>query len=205
VRAIAFARFTTNLLLDQDDAIEAVLRPVRGIDASAVIAALDSPAVTEAYEADKAEARTAAGGATEFQGKASISDGRVRYTAPSVVFQTDDGRRLEAGGFQPVEAYDVLVANLDTSLERFSAPEGPAELLEFFPDGLCTQEVAALLAGNLVDPDPPAAEDALIELVASGQATRQPLGSDALWRSASASAADDVGGGEQRSPVAVAS
>jgi protein-disulfide isomerase-like protein with CxxC motif len=202
LRAIAFARFTTNLLLDQDDAIESVLRGVRGIDASAVVAALDTPAVTEAYEADKDEARTAAGGATEFQGKASVSDGRVRYTAPSVVFETEDGRRLEAGGFQPVEAYDVLVANLDTSLERFDPPQGPAELLEFFPDGLCTQEVAALMAGNLVDPDREAAEDALIGLVAGGQATRQPLGTDALWHSASISGADDAGA--QRAPVAVA-
>ena len=65
------------------------------------------PEVTEAYEADRAEARTAAGSPTEFQGKAADTDGAVRYTAPSLVFTTEDGRSLEAGGFQPLEAYDV--------------------------------------------------------------------------------------------------
>lgn len=58
---------------------------------------------------------------------------RARYTAPSLVFTTADGRRLEAGGFQPVEAYDVIIANLDPTLHREPAPEEPAALLEYFP------------------------------------------------------------------------
>jgi 2-hydroxychromene-2-carboxylate isomerase len=190
LRALAFARFTTDLLLDEDDAIATALTGVDGIDARAVVSALDSAAVTDAYEADKAQARSAAGGATEFQGKAAVSNGLVRYTAPSVVFEAD-GRRLEAGGFQTIEAYDVLIANLDRSLARFDPPDGPAELLDFFPDGLCSQEVAALLAGNLVDPDRVAAEDALLELVIAGRATREPAGSDAIWRAVPARSADD--------------
>jgi len=181
LRALAFARFNTTLLLDEDDSIATALAEVEGIDVAGIVAALDSGAVTEAYEADKEQARTAAGGPTEFQGKAALSDGTVRYTAPSVVFDAG-GRRLEAGGFQPVEAYDVIIANLDVSLERVAPPEGPSELLEYFADGLCTQEVAALLARNLVDPDRPGAEQALIELVAEGRATREPLGNDAIWR-----------------------
>ena len=79
---------------------------------------LDSDEVSEAYERDRAEARTAAGSASELQGKTAASDGPVRYTAPSVVFECDGRDRLEAGGFQPVEAYDVLVANLDPALSR---------------------------------------------------------------------------------------
>ena len=185
LRALAFAWFNSTLLLDEDEAIAAALAGVEGIDAAALVAALDSDAVAEAYAADRAQARSAAGGATEFQGKAAVSDGLVRYTAPSVVFEAADGRHLEAGGFQPLEAYDVLIANLDTSLERFAPPEsGPLELLEHFPAGLCTQEVAALLAGNLVDTDRPGAEDALLELVAEGRARREPLGDDAIWRAA---------------------
>jgi 2-hydroxychromene-2-carboxylate isomerase len=182
-RALAFAWFTTGLLLDEDDAIATALAPVPGIDARAVVTALDSPEVEAAYGADKAETRSAAGGATEFQGKAAVSDGQVRFTAPSVVFESD-GQRLEAGGFQPLEAYDVCVANLDATLERHLPPEDPADLLAHFPDGLCTQEVAVLLAGNLVDVDRSAAEDALLDLVAEGRATREPLGDDALWRAA---------------------
>ncbi len=184
LRALAFAWFNSSLALDEDDGIAAVLATVDGIDAAAIVAALDDAAVLEAYAADTLEARGAAGGATEFQGKAAISDGRVRYTAPSVVFETADGRRLEAGGFQPLEAYDVLIANLDVTLARHDPPPGPLELLEHFPEGLCTQEVAALLAGNLVDVDRAGAEDALIALLADGRATREPLGDDALWRPA---------------------
>jgi 2-hydroxychromene-2-carboxylate isomerase len=183
LRALAFAWFNTPLLLDEDEAIAAALHGVDGIDVAALVASLDSAAVSEAYDADRAEARTAAGGPTEFQGKAAVSDGRVRYTAPSVVFEAD-GRRLEGGGFQPLEAYDVLLANLDTTLQRVGPPEAPHELLSHFAEGLCTQEVATLLADNLVDTDRPAAEEALLALVAAGSATRQALGDDAIWRSA---------------------
>jgi protein-disulfide isomerase-like protein with CxxC motif len=184
MRALQFAWFTTTAPLDEVAAIEQALAGVAGIDAKAVVAAIDSPEVSVAYAADKAESRTAAGGATEFQGKAANSDGLVRYTAPSVIFELD-GKRLEAGGFQPIEAYDVLIANLDAGLERTPPPDGPLPLLEYFSEGLTTQEVAELLAGNLVVPDRTGAEGALVELVASGAATREALGDDALWRIAS--------------------
>ncbi|HEY7966078.1 MAG TPA: DsbA family protein [Solirubrobacteraceae bacterium] len=184
LRALAFGWFTTGALMDDDAAIAAAIAGVEGIDAQAVVAALDSAAVSEAYEADKAEARSAAGGPTEFQGKAALSDGLVRFTAPSVIFESG-GRRLEAGGFQPLEAYDVLIANLDTGLERRLPPEGgPLELLRNFGHGLCTQEVAVAMAGNLIDTDRQGAEDALLALVAEGAATRTPLGDDALWHAA---------------------
>jgi hypothetical protein len=90
---------------------------------------------------------------------------------------------LVAGGFQPVEAYDALLANLDPTLERESPPRTPAPLLERFPCGLTTQEVAALMAGES-PPDRNVAERALVELVAEGRAVRRPLGDDAVWCSA---------------------
>ena len=182
-RALAFAWFNTPLLLDEDAAIQTALAGVAGIDAAAIVAALDSPAVSAAYEADKSNARSAGGGATEFQGKAAVSDGLVRYTAPSVIFENGK-RSLEVGGFQPLEAYDVAIANIDPMLERALPPDDPAELLARFPEGLCTQEVAVLLAGNLTDVDRAGAEDALLALVADGAATREALGSDAIWRAA---------------------
>jgi hypothetical protein len=181
-RALQLANFTTSFLFNDAEAMREVLRGVRGIDADAVVDAIDSPEVVEAYERDKAETRTAGGSPTESQGKAGNSDGKVRYTAPSVVFSTADGRRLEAGGFQPVEAYDVLVVNLDPTLDRREAPETPAPLLEFFPDGLTTQEVAALMTPNNGFPDRQASERALLELVGEGSAAREPIGDDALWR-----------------------
>jgi predicted DsbA family dithiol-disulfide isomerase len=180
-RAIQLANFTTGLVLEDDEGLHAVLAEVAGIDADAIIEALDSDEVTVAYEKDKADSRTAAGSATELQGKAGNTDGVVRYTAPSIVFQSN-GTRLEAGGFQPVEAYDVVIANLDPTLERQAAPETPTPLLHHFPGGLTTQEVAALMTAGNDAPDRRGAEAALLELVAEGLATREQLGDDALWR-----------------------
>ncbi len=135
----------------------------------------------EAYEADKRETRTAEGSPTEFQGKARQTDGPVRYSAPSLVFESG-AQRLEAGGFQPVEAYDVLIANLDRSLQRNAPAESPIEALGAFPAGLVTQEVAAVMAQGNQAPDRDAAEASLIELAGEGRVLRTPLGDGALWQ-----------------------
>ena len=182
-RALQLANFTTPLLLDDDAQLVAVLEDLPGIDAQAIIARLDDSEVTAAYEQDRAASRTAAGSAAELQGKTATSDGPVRYTAPSIVFERN-GLQMVAGGFQAVEAYDVLVTNVDPTLERQAPPATPAPLLERFPDGVTTQEVAALMTHGNDAPDRSAAEVALLELVAAGQALRQPLGDDALWRAA---------------------
>jgi len=179
-RALQLANFTTPLVLEDDEQLRAALEGLPGVDAAAIVAAMDSPEVTAAYEADKADTRTAAGSAAELQGKTATTDGPVRFTAPSIVFRSN-GTTLVAGGFQPVEAYDVLVANLDPTLERLAPPETPLPLLERFPGGLTTQEVAALMTRSNDAVDRRAAEAALIELVADGRATRRPLGDDALW------------------------
>ena len=184
LRALQFANFTTPLLLDDDELIRAALRSVGGIDADAIVDRLDDDEVTEAYERDRAEARSAAGTAAESQGKTSTSDGPVRFTAPSLVFD-GDGQRLVAGGWQPLLAYDVLVANLEPTIRSTPPPETPEPLLERFPEGLVTAEVAALLArGPAYVADLEAAEQSLLELVGSGAAVRVPLCHDALWRAA---------------------
>jgi predicted DsbA family dithiol-disulfide isomerase len=179
-RAIQLANFTTPLILDDDQQLAAALSRMAELDGEAIVSRIDAPDVLEAYRQDKLESRAAAGSAAELQGKTRVTDGPVRFTAPSVTFQRD-GIRLVAGGFQAVEAYDVLVANLDPTLERQGPPETPEPLLDRFPDGLTTQEVAALLAHNNEQPDRQRAEAALLELMASGRAVRQPLGDDALW------------------------
>lgn len=182
-RAIQVANFTTPLLLDEDEHLAGALRALDGFDPAALVARIDDPDVVEAYERDRAETRLAAGSAAELQGKTRVTDGPVRFTAPTVVFERDR-QQLVAGGFQPVEAYDVLVANLDPTLQRNQPPEAAGPLLEYFPWGLTTQEVAALLAGNNTLPDRAAAERALLGLVGEGRATRVPLADDALWLAA---------------------
>jgi hypothetical protein len=186
LRALQLAYFTSPLLLDDDEQILEAIRTVRELDADAVVARLDDEDVERAYQADRAEARRASGSAAESQGKTSTSDGPVRFTAPTLVFESN-GQRLVAGGWQPILAYDVLLANLSPTLRRTPPPQSPAPLLRQFVDGLATAEVAALLADG---PDPVSdlewAEQALLELVADGEAVRVPLGQDALWRHAGA-------------------
>jgi 2-hydroxychromene-2-carboxylate isomerase len=180
-RALQLAWFNSTLLLDDYDDIALALGRVDGLNVTQIVAAIDDEETVAAYEADKAETRRAEGGPTEFQGKARQTDGAVRYSAPSLVFE-QDGRRLEAGGMQTIEAYDVLIANLDPTLSRHQPAESPREVLERFPTGVTSAEVAAVMAQNNQLPDRAAAERALVELVGAGSARRTPLGDDALWQ-----------------------
>ncbi len=184
-RALQVAQFTTTLDLESTEGIAAALERVPGIDVDRLLEAAASPETDAHFATDRAEARTAEGSPTEFQGKSATTlDGLVRYTAPSLVFTGDDGRRLEAGGFQSTEAYDVIVANLDPSLRRREPAEDVADVLAAFPDGVTTAEVAAVMAPNNTAPDLGAAEDELIALAAAGGASRVAVGHDALWASA---------------------
>ncbi|HUA10579.1 MAG TPA: DsbA family protein [Solirubrobacteraceae bacterium] len=182
LRALQFAWFNTTLLLDEPDQIAQALRAVDGLDVERVVAAIDTPEVEAAFAADREETRRAEGGPTEFQGKARQTDGPVRYSAPSLIFEAQDGRVLEAGGFQTIEAYDVCVANLDTTLDRRAPAESAVAALAAFPGGLVTQEVAAVMTHNNMPVDRYAAETQLIEAAGDGSVTRTPLGDDALWR-----------------------
>ncbi|MEA2358687.1 MAG: hypothetical protein QOI62_1947 [Solirubrobacteraceae bacterium] len=182
-RALQISQFTTTLLLDDDGDLAAALRRVDGLDAQAIVARIDDREVVRAYEADRALARTAEGSPTAFQGKAARSDGPVRYTAPSLIFERD-GTRLEAGGFQPIEAYDVVIANIDPTLTRRPAPTDPMEALDEEPNGLVTAEVAEIMRDGNFPADREAAEEALIGAAARGEAVRMPVGDDAVWLAA---------------------
>ena len=99
--------------------------------------------------------------------------GMVRFTAPSVVFE--NGRRAASrpAASSRSRPTTCAIANLDPTLERApAAGRARAELLARFPDGLCTQEVAVLLAGNLVEVDRAGAEDALLDARRRGPARR---------------------------------
>ena len=183
LRALQFGWFCSDAVLDEDAAIAAALESIDDLDAGAVMAAIGDDETEAAYQHDREEARRAAGTPSEAQGKTSTSDGPVRFTAPSLVLSNGKGSD-EAGGFQSIEAYDVCLANLDPSLSRRSPPDHAHEALAAFDHGLTTQEVAAILAPPLVDPDRAAAEEQLLGLAGEGSAERTPLGDDALWRAA---------------------
>ena len=185
LRALQLLQFTTPRVLDDDDDLRAVLATVPGLDADAIVARIDDPDIVELYEADRALARSAEGSPTHAQDRHSTSDGPVRYTAPSVLFEHQDGRRFEVGGFQPFEAYDTALANLDPGLQRRPAPESVLDALLEFPEGLSTAEAASVMrASDLVDADPEATAAELAELEAAGSVQREAAGADAIWRAA---------------------
>ncbi len=182
-RALQWAQFTSPAVFDEPDDLRAAVAHVEGVDADAIVGAIDEPQVWEAYERDRVETRTAEGGPTQAQGKSANSDGAERFTAPSLLMTREsDGFTLEAGGFQPLEAYDVCLANLDPTLTRRAPATDVGDVLAAFDYPLATQEVAAVMAAPLAGADSAAAEDALISACAAGTVRREALGDDALWR-----------------------
>jgi protein-disulfide isomerase-like protein with CxxC motif len=180
-RALQIANFTGSVYLDDAESLREALRRVDGVDADRIADAIDQPDVVAEYERQRTEARSAAGTASEAQDKTSVSDGTVRYTAPSVVFRRGDDVAY-AGGWQPLLAYDTLLANFAPGLERVPAPESPEPLLDFFPDGLTTAEVALLLAeGSDPVPDRDRTASVLDSLAGDDRVVRVPAGTDAVW------------------------
>jgi 2-hydroxychromene-2-carboxylate isomerase len=187
LRALRFGWFTSTLLMDEDEQIAEALSRMPELAVDVIMSRLDSPQVEEAYQRDREEARQAAGSPASMQGKTATRDGVERYTAPTLIFEKGD-QRLVAGGYQPLAAYDLCVANLDPTISSRPEAENVGELLQEFPYGITTREVALALAIRNDEPDDAAATEALVELVASGAAQREQLGDDALWRPAAVTA-----------------
>jgi 2-hydroxychromene-2-carboxylate isomerase len=185
LRGVRMAWFTSLLLLDEDDAFVEVAAGVPGLDAERLIRDLAGPGVEDAYQADRAEARSAAGigDPAIAQDRAALFDGGARFTAPSLVFR-HEGETLVAGGFQSFEAYDVCVANLAPHLPR-RPPPAPDALLAAYPDGLTTAEVAQVCRERNDPPDLAGTQAELERLDGSGAIRRTPIGDDSsLWQPA---------------------
>jgi len=189
LRALQLLHFTSPRVLDDDDDLRAALATVPGLDAEAIVPRIDDPEIVALYEADRARTRSAAGSPTHVQDRHSTSDGPVRYTAPSVIFE-QDGSSFEVGGFQPFEAYDTALANLDPTLTRRPAPADVVEALAEFPEGLTTAELASVMRpSDLVDADIEATASDLAALASEGLVAKEPTGRDAIWRAGASAAA----------------
>jgi protein-disulfide isomerase-like protein with CxxC motif len=184
LRRIRLAWFTSTLLLDEDEALATVAALVPGLDVARVMSAIDEPTTEAAYQADRAETRSAQqqGQPAIAQGRTAASDGPERFTAPSILFRSGE-RALVAGGWQPLGAYDVCIANLEPSLPRRAAAT-VAEALAAFPEGLTTIELARVCTEHDDDPDPHRVTSEIAALCARGQSVREPLGFAELWRPA---------------------
>ena len=74
-----------------------------------------------------------------------------RYTCPSWVVRGDGARALVAPGFQPVDVYEVLVANAAPELRRREDPESAVEVLRAFALPLSAAEVAGVMGVSVED------------------------------------------------------
>ena len=92
------------------------------------------------YEADRRETRTPHPAAVAL-GRTANSDGADRHTAPTLILTAEDGRHAVVPGFQPFEAADVALMNLEPRLRRLPPP-ALDERLAAYAAGLTSQEVA---------------------------------------------------------------
>lgn len=183
LRTLQLLQFNTPLLLDDEDQLRAALSSVGGLNLDLIMSQLDSAGVRSACIADWSEARNPEGGAASLQHKTVLAQGNERHSAPSIIFSRD-GRSIEAGGFQPVQAYDVIVANLGPDLSRARPAEDPLEALALYPGGLSTQEVAAITSDCNDMPDRTGTERRLLELSGEDRVRRVAMGNDAIWLAA---------------------
>lgn len=180
LRTLQLLNFNTPLLLDDEAQLAEALETVPGIEPEVVMASLDREEVQNAYQADWAHARSAEGTPGHLQGKTGDSPAGPRYSAPSIIFELGD-QRLEAAGFQSLEAYDVLIANLDPTLSRMEPATDPLDALGLYPAGLTSQEVATVMARDMQEINRDEIERQLVELLGEQRVNRVPLGNDALW------------------------
>jgi hypothetical protein len=152
---------------------------IAGLDVEQALENAAGERVRALYEGDRREARTPHPVAGALRRTAN-TDGAERHTAPTLIFTAADGRQAIVPGFQPYEAHDVALMNLEPRLARLPAPDLRA-LLEAYPGGLTSQEVARVLADTTAPVDRASTEAALTGLVAARRARRTALADDALW------------------------
>jgi predicted DsbA family dithiol-disulfide isomerase len=122
--------------------------------------------VAAALEADVAAARDPSPAARALDHKLGGPRAQRRYTAPSYVI---DGVAIP--GFNPVEAYETVIANRAPDLPRRPKPASLEALLDWADEPLATAEVALLTGVDI--------EEARAAL--SPVARWHPAGADGYW------------------------
>jgi 2-hydroxychromene-2-carboxylate isomerase len=124
----------------------------------------------EALARDIRDARDPSPAARALDHKLGGPERARRYTAPSYELRNGSAAAC-LPGFNPVEAYEAAIANLDPELTRRPAPETVAELLEWADAPLATAEIVQIM-------QQPEAE--LRAQLARG-AVAAPAGADTYW------------------------
>ena len=182
LRRIRLAWFTSTLLLDEDEGLATVAALVPGLDVQQVISLIDDPATEAAYQADRAETRSAAaqGQPAIAQGRTASSDGPERFTAPSIVFRS--GERVARGGRLAAARRLRRLHREPRALARAPWRGHRRRGARRLPGGPHDGELTRVCTEHDDDPDTHAVTREVVALCASGQSAREPLGFGELWR-----------------------
>ena len=156
-------------LLDDPQLIGAAAREA-GLDPGQLRRWSEEPATHEALAQDVADARRPSAAARALDHKLGGPAHQRRYTAPSYELATAQASAC-LPGFNPVEAYEAAIANLDPALPRRPAPATVAELLEWADAPLATAEIIAIM-------QQPEAE---VRARLARSAVAIPAGADVYW------------------------
>jgi predicted DsbA family dithiol-disulfide isomerase len=169
LRALRVRRMAGGLI--DDPALIDAAAADAGIDPADLATWVASEETAAALEADVDAARDPAPAARALDHKLGGPEDARRYSAPSYEIRDAAGTLVAIPGFNPVEAYEVAIANLAPNLPRRPAPKDVAELLTWAPYPLATVEVMAIT--GLHEPKSRAALAAV--------ATPIPSGADSFW------------------------
>ncbi len=156
-------------LLDDPQLIGAAAREA-GLDPEQLRAWSEEPDTDEALAQDIADSRRPSAAARALDHKLGGPADERRYTAPSYELATAEASTC-LPGFNPVEAYEAAIANLDPALMRRPPPDTVAELLEWADVPLATAEIVAIM-------QQPEAE---VRAELARRARALPAGADTYW------------------------
>ncbi len=158
-------------LLDDPELIAAAARDA-GLDPADLDRWSATPEVAGALASDIAAARSPSPAARAVDHKLGGPPTQRRYSAPSYeLVNTQTGQTLAIPGFNPVETYEMAIANLAPELTRRALPADVEELLRWAAEPLATAEVVAV-----TQLDPQLARAALARV-----AHALPMGADCYW------------------------
>jgi predicted DsbA family dithiol-disulfide isomerase len=170
LRALRRRAFSEGQPLDELDTIRGAARDA-AIATATIEAWLADEKVHAQLRSDMVATRTPAAEALALAHRLSRSDGGLRYSTASAVFECGE-RRIVMPGFQPFAVYEVAIANVAPHVKRRPAPGSVEEILAWAPYPLASAEVAELRGIAL--------EDARRELARSG-AQLTPVAGDGYW------------------------
>jgi DSBA-like thioredoxin domain len=156
-------------LLDDPELIVASAADA-GLDPDELRSWSQEAATEEALAQDIQDARHPSPAARALDHKLGGPAGERRYTAPSYELRNGSAS-VCLPGFNPVEAYEAAIANLDPDLVRRPPPQSATELLEWADAPLATAEIVHIVQR-------PEAE-VRAQLARSAVAT--PAGADTYW------------------------